>query len=537
MVTSSKSEFEGQISAIQQGETKMREYARTATEQLVVHLQETGLQNQAEMKSMLAMNTEILNTIARSTEENLKDMRKKTPYEKAKDEFESNKKDLKSSVDQFPLYEANLQRREQNTCKWIFNIDEYKAWYAAPESSLLWVSGGPGFGKSILMSTVIEGLKATCAEQDPVQFFFCKTGDDATQLTIGIMQNMVYQLYALSKSSPDLLDKTNEVLKKALNKKGSSMKEKPNSEKKGLDFQEAYEGLARAYNRTVYLVIDALDECSDRHQQKFLQAFRSMIRTTDIRLKILISSRPEADIADDLACLPNIKLEGWNEEDIRKNVTSQLERIPGWTMTERALACDEVVKKASGQFRYVDLAIKFLRQPWQRPLQNRLKDLPAGLTESYLHSLQQTDPAYLDLLKTSLMWTILAEGDIRVPEVMDAYSRAYDYREDIEELLEDIYISSDHNLHDSQIRTAGGLFLEVSSESRVISLRHKTVKDFFLREEAHTTGSRIGSAEGLCFKCKANLESAQLFRLSEKDGHLEIAKTLSRCMFVKLSRH
>ena len=175
------------------------------------------------------------------------------------------------------------------------------------------------------------------------------------------MQNMVYQLYALSKSSSDLLEKTNEVLKKALNKKSSAIIEKLGSEKKDLDFREAYEGLARAYGRTTFLVIDALDECSDRRDQNFASTLRELIETTDINLKILVCSRPEPDISDELDGMPNIKLEGRNEADIRKNVTSQLETIPGLTRSERLLACDEVVKNASGLFRYVDMAITFLR--------------------------------------------------------------------------------------------------------------------------------------------------------------------------------
>ena len=168
MFSSSKTEFEGQIAAIRQHETKMKDFARVATDQLSVHLQESGLQGINELKSLLDEKTDTLISLVRQQEESMRDMKKKTPYDIAKEEFERNKRDLNPTVDQTSLYESNLQRREEDTCMWIFEIDEYKAWYKAPKSSLLWVSGGPGFGKSILMSTVIENLKAAHSEKDPV---------------------------------------------------------------------------------------------------------------------------------------------------------------------------------------------------------------------------------------------------------------------------------------------------------------------------------------------------------------------------------
>ena len=473
---SAKLHFEEQIKLLQEDEKKMREYANTAHHQLSIHLLDSGLQNDVEMKAGLTSMKDTLNkaqekwdafeVVIKKIEEGQREMRKMTPYEKAKVQFNKHRASLGPLIDQQSSYEEKIKQREAGTCSWILDLDEYKEWRDGPKSGLLWVSGGPGFGKSILMSTVVEHLKSRVSGPDQMQYFFCKTGDDSTQLTARITQSLVHQLYAPSENSPDLLEKANEVITKAFNEKG------PSSDKgasKGLDFKAAYESLARAYNGTVFLVMDALDECTDRNSHKFLRTLREMAGVTDIRLKILVFSRPEPDISDDLEGLPNVKVEGQNEEDLRKHVMSELERIPGWTKLERDVACEEVVRKASGQFRYIDGAMQFLRQPWQRPIQNRLEGLPAGLANSYLQSLQQTDPAYVGLLKTTLMWTILAEGEIRVPEVMDAYSRPYDNEENPGELL-DASSAAEVNLHDHQIRTAGGIFLEVLPKSRAIKV-------------------------------------------------------------------
>lgn len=197
-------------------------------------------------------------------------------------------------------------------------------------------------------------------------------------------------------------------------------------------------------------------------------------------------------------------------------------------MSERELALNEVLHKASGLFRYVDIAMEFLQRPWQRPLQNRLKDLPAGLEGLYLQNFQQTDIVYQGLLKTALTWTILAEGAIRVPEIMDAYSGAYK-QGDYERLLTPASDPDTINLHVNQIRKAGGIFLDVAPDSQVISLRHETVKDFFLHEtEPQPKTPSHFHANELCQNCKGHLEAQNHFKLSEKHGHLEIFKTLRK---------
>jgi len=83
------------------------------------------------------------------------------------------------------------------------------------------------------------------------------------------------------------------------------------------------------------------------------------------------------------------------------------------------------VKKAKGLFRCVDPAIDFLKKPLQRPLENALAKLPDGLDNSYEQVFQQTDPQYLELLKTALQWSILGGRKPTVAEIMDDYSCAY----------------------------------------------------------------------------------------------------------------
>lgn len=325
---------------------------------------------------------------------------------------------------------------------------------------MIWISGAGGYGKSILMSTIIETLRAetTNSEKEVVQYFFCKAGADATQATTQILKTIVAQLYNHSLALPDLLEQTNEIVSHGLSKGAGN-----NKVDLSFDFVTVYSGLLRLLNRSVFLIIDAVGECTDRVDKQLLRNLRRIVKTSEAKVKVMVCSRPEMDIGNELSNIVNIKCEGRNTEDIRKNVTTEMNKFPRWTASEKAYAVDQVSHKSGGQFRYVQIALDFLRKPSVRPYSRILDKLPDSLTGSYTASWNATDEDYLDLLKTALTWTLFTDGPVTVPEIMDAYTRAYSDDAGIETELEDYQpADGEVDLHDRQIRIAGTNFLEVS---------------------------------------------------------------------------
>lgn len=103
--------------------------------------------------------------------------------------------------------------------------------------------------------------------------------------------------------------------------------------------------------------------------------------------------------------------------------------------------------------------------------------MPSGGEAGYQREFELIHPDYVELTKTCLTWAILAEGDVYVNEVMDAYTRAYLERDDA-----DLGYSSEDaggDLYKEQIGKASGPFVEVT-EAKTIKLSHASVKDFFL---------------------------------------------------------
>ena len=369
-----------------------------------------------------------------------------------------------------------------------------------------------------------------------LQYVICSAGDDATRLVARIKDQLLHQLYklSLSQESTDILEKANEFVIKFLE---SSEAKEGSQQKKSVatSFKDVYPSLATLLNKNIYLIIDALDECTDRKELRFLETLQDMLSLPDVpgfQFHIIICSRPEADVVDDLTGKPVIKLEDHNGPDIEHAAKFKLNSLPGLSPTERTLACEAIVAKAKGLFRCVDPAIEFLKKPLQRPLEKALERLPDGLDNSYQQILRQTDPEYLELLKTALHWSILGERKPTIAEIMDDYSRAYAQNEGSDvnpyDELEDPTVPAEaKRLIPDQIRDAGSsTFLEVSGNQ--VTTRHSTVTDFFKRTTPSTDQPGDHCEDKMCPSCKIRAINDQSWTLTDKEGHLRMAITIFR---------
>lgn len=573
LLSSGVAKFKSMIDGIRFCEVTMSKYAQQASQQLQIHYSElslqkhnTSLENQgAIMEDLTAMKDILIenNRSKKSLDENFKElqnvmkqMKKKTPLEVAKEKFDENKAKLRPTMDSSNALERTRAMRSEGTCGWIFAIERYQEWRSSTSNSIIWIQGDGGMGKSgkliiglqctdwgispvsepaktplILMATINDRLQEEIEGQpgSAAQFFICSAKDDSTQITANIQSQLVYGLYELVSTSASLekLEKATTIVDRYL---GPDNPTQSLGMKKSATttFAATYSSLVKVLEKRIYLVIDALDECKDRQPSKFLHSLQDLTTPSEApesSLSIMLCSRPEADLIEDLSKCSTVKIQEHNGPDIEHDARNKLEALPGLSKAERELACTIIVKKAQGLFRCVDPAIDFLKKPWRRPLEQALENLPDGLTNSYQQIFQQTDPQYLDLLKTALHWCILGKRKPTVAEIMDDYSHAYEQDDGSDvnpyDQLEDSAASADMKrvIH-NRIREAGGnTFLEVDSASQEVKVRHTTVTDFFLPANPQPTVSHGHDQDRVCQQCKRKERDSQRWNLSRKEGH------------------
>jgi hypothetical protein len=200
--------------------------------------------------------------------------------------------------------------------------------------------------------------------------------------------------------------------------------------------------------------------------------------------------------------------------------------MPGWSEAEQEEAYQAIIDKTGSNFKYaLQVAMPFLKEPWQRPLSNRLKQLPGGLEETYSQAIGQMAPNYRALLKTSVTWALLAYGPITVTEVMDAHLGTYLSGA---APVEDSGVHQESFLHREQIRKAGGPFLDCqkTDQQSIVKLKDQAAVRRFFLHGTENDDSDLKDDAHLCDNCRNKIITNQDLVVSEKHDHLALAITL-----------
>ncbi len=110
--------------------------------------------------------------------------------------------------------------------------------------------------------------------------------------------------------------------------------------------------LAKAMERRVYIVVDALDECNN-WRDGLLDALLQ-IAATDINIRVLVSSRPEDSIRDALyGCgYPSVEVtKESTQNDVEAYISGSLKHIKRFNKVQRSTATNTIAGKADGMFR------------------------------------------------------------------------------------------------------------------------------------------------------------------------------------------
>lgn len=85
-------------------------------------------------------------------------------------------------------------RRHENTCTWILNDQRYRLWAEKGGQAILWISGDPGCGKSVLSSFLTKDITRGITNQVCMAYFFCDDKDERLRSAHSILVNLLAQL-------------------------------------------------------------------------------------------------------------------------------------------------------------------------------------------------------------------------------------------------------------------------------------------------------------------------------------------------------
>ncbi|KAJ7772319.1 hypothetical protein B0H16DRAFT_1513057 [Mycena metata] len=253
-----------------------------------------------------------------------------------------------------------------------------------PESTLLWLRGPAGMGKSAIAQTFAASCNLGAS-------FFFRRGHPERGSWNRLFTTIAYQL---AHSIPELhvpIQRAVEMNKLVVNQQMKHQFQQLIVE----PFQQA-----QILGKVPILVLDGLDECEDnRVQQGILRLLIDAIRAHQLPMRILVASRPEAHIREVLESQATVNIARNLElvpdqmayDDIRTYLRDEFSRIrlealargeklgQVWPSPD---ILEDFIKKSCGIFIYAATVIRFVDDQYQNP-QEQLQcvlDLDPGST-------------------------------------------------------------------------------------------------------------------------------------------------------------
>ncbi|PZD29771.1 hypothetical protein A1F96_04895 [Pyrenophora tritici-repentis] len=154
--------------------------------------------------------------------------------------------------------------RVVGTCEWITHNASYRAWLNRDgdgnssnndNTRLLWISGGPGKGKTMLSVFLTEELERHTARADDADlaFFFCSAQGEKRNTAIAVLRGLVHQI----------INKRSQLIKHALpyfKTTDRTQQTLSSLETLWIIFSKL---VADVELGTLFCVLDGLDECEE----------------------------------------------------------------------------------------------------------------------------------------------------------------------------------------------------------------------------------------------------------------------------------
>jgi hypothetical protein len=234
-----------------------------------------------------------------------------------------------------------IRRKEEGTGQWFLHSAEYNAWQQG-QDNILFCPGIPGAGKTMVAAIAIEHLcKGRQNEEIGVGYLFCSYKEQEGQTCNTLLEALLKQL---THGRPDHADA---VVK--MHETHQTQKTRPSHN----EIATALQAVCSSYH-VAYLVIDALDECTDTDgtRTKLLNTLQQLQTKANVRLMCTSRFIPEIEERFQLNTTLEVRA---SEQDVRQYVAGQVPRLPKCIQRDGDLireVQDSIAKAVDGMYVY-----------------------------------------------------------------------------------------------------------------------------------------------------------------------------------------
>ncbi|KAI9774241.1 MAG: hypothetical protein M1839_001743 [Geoglossum umbratile] len=345
--------------------------------------------------------------------------------------------------------------------EWFLTSDPFLKWQEG-SNKLLWCSGLPGVGKTVLASVVAGHLR----RQQPEPKVEGRVGvaavyfkyDQPGQAIGHVLKSLLEQLVEGQHDIPALI-------KELLERRPSASLD---------EISAALSPFIETYSK-VFLIVDAIDECTFETRHELIE----LLPQLSPKVHLIVTSHPPRFMEEELEDFQRVEVEA-NEADVKLFIDQQilknddLRKVVEKSPAIRDDIKKEVVKAAGATFLLARLHVESLAYAAALSaghVRTRLQNLPTSLAEAYddaLERIENQEPDEKEIASKALAWICHAYRPLSLEELQHALA--------IEPF--DVHLDEEHLVDgDRIIALCGGLV--VADQAGVVSFVHGTAMNYF----------------------------------------------------------
>ncbi|KAL8850879.1 MAG: hypothetical protein Q9221_004192 [Calogaya cf. arnoldii] len=336
-------------------------------------------------------------------------------------------------------------KRLMDLGEWLIKHRKFKEWQSSTLSSLLWLHGFPGTGKTGLVCRVLHDIRTRLEKADPTEapgrlaFFYCSSDKPSTGRE------------AASRSDP------REALRSIVSQLCTSqhrrsvtpiVQEKyeafgPGSDnRRAMNDAECVEVIAEVAKHTpVTIILDAFDELDQAHSHQLIQILKEMNRQCPENINTFISTRSFPAIEDYLRADASIEVTAENNGDdvktfIHRTLQASIEEkllLNGHVSEQLQSEIEKILtRRAQNMFLYASLLLTQLcdknKTDDEESIRKKLEALPKDITEAYnqimveVHDDKGNSERSCGIAQNAFKWLLCAQESLDLDAFLEAVS-------------------------------------------------------------------------------------------------------------------
>ena len=386
----------------------------------------------------------------------------------------------------------------ETTDSWLLTDPTYVKWLKDDRSSVLWLHGDPGKGKTMLVIALIDEFSKKIQLEESASnvallYFFCDNQDDRRKNASLILRGLIYQILCQHPGLAIYLRNEYEKQREQLFSSRNSLQ----------TLWRIFHSIVEYSNLTqIFIIIDALDECDMETMEMFLVHLEPYVAVQENDLdhgiqkdsngpiKWLLTSRNDLSIKQPLTGSLEISLEENSshvDEAVRKFIdikVKQLTRVKHYNESLRDFVEESLRQKAEGTFLWVALACRESSKPSVLSVntEEMLLQLPSGIAPLYSRIMDQVlssgDQRLTVYIRAILQSMIVALRPLMLPELAVAAGLPKQYHHNLHVLGE--YVEQCGSMVTVRKRQAHFVHLSAKTYLRQAQFFHLSAKTHLL---------------------------------------------------------